>query len=462
MAKIVETFSFEHITLKRGSGFLVDAYIYTRKVVRKGRVMVRCQERKCPAKGYILDDQAHITNDSHNHPPPDVRAIRFRAQLKEAIAEDRNKNLSVPDVYEQVKWNFMQQAETEQQREELEATLPTRTSVERALHRRRSEILPQVSTPRQAPKKVKPQMDYFGNMIPASHLKEAVQSWLREDIPNFDFGGFVVGDKTEKAVLLCKSKGVLAGVPFFNAVFSEVGCTVQWHHEEGTTLDPVCKVATVKGKVCNILRGERTALNCITRASGIASLAKRLSSMAKQYSWHGQIAGTRKTTPGFRMVEKYALIVGGVSTHRYDLSSMIMLKDNHIWSSGSIREAVGNAKKVGGFSTKVEVECRSLQEATEAASAGADVIMLDNFQAEAAHRVADELKCLFPHLLIEVSGGITETMLPSFFGPCIDVISMSRLTQGYGVVDFSLKIQKEGVDPSNPTITVNPNDPSSE
>lgn len=181
-------------------------------------------------------------------------------------------------------------------------------------------------------------MENFGTLLTAAELKTTVQGWLKEDIPSFDYGGFVVGDKQEKAVLLCKSNGVLAGVPFFNAIFAEVGCTVHWHYDEGTSLQPVCKVATVKGKACNILQGERTALNCLSRASGIASFAKRLSSMAKQYLWQGQIAGTRKTTPGFRIVEKYALIVGGVSTHRYDLSSMIMLKDNHIWSAGSIKE----------------------------------------------------------------------------------------------------------------------------
>lgn len=181
-------------------------------------------------------------------------------------------------------------------------------------------------------------MEKFGNLLSTTDLQATVQAWLKEDIPSFDYGGFVVGDKQERAVLLCKSKGVLAGVPFFNAIFAQVSCTVHWYCDEGTTLQPVCRVATVKGKACNILQGERTALNCMARASGVASFAKRLSSMAKQYHWQGQIAGTRKTTPGFRVVEKYALIVGGVSTHRYDLSSMIMLKDNHIWSAGSITE----------------------------------------------------------------------------------------------------------------------------
>jgi len=92
--------------------------------------------------------------------------------------------------------------------------------------------------------------------------------------------------------------------------------------------------------VRNILLGERIALNCLTRASGIATVAKRLRQLADDHGWHGEVAGTRKTTPGFRLVEKYSLLVGGMSTHRHDLSSMVMLKDNHIWSAGSITQVV--------------------------------------------------------------------------------------------------------------------------
>ncbi len=167
-------------------------------------------------------------------------------------------------------------------------------------------------------------------------VQEAVRSWLLEDTPGFDYGGFVVGENIATAVLLCKGEGILAGVPFFTAVFSELGCTVEWLRHEGDFVKPVSKVAYVRGKTRHILLGERVALNCLTRASGIATYAHRLSQAASQNRWHGEIAGTRKTTPGFRIVEKYSLLVGGISTHRNDLSSMIMLKDNHIWAAGNI------------------------------------------------------------------------------------------------------------------------------
>lgn len=169
-------------------------------------------------------------------------------------------------------------------------------------------------------------------------VKHMAREWLKEDTPNFDYGGFVVGEKEETAVLLVKSPGVLAGRPFVDALFTELGCEVTWQLAEGDEMEPVSTIALISGKVRQLLLGERVALNVLSRASGIASLARRLRKLADGVEWTGEIAGTRKTTPGFRLVEKYALLVGGVSTHRYDLSSMIMLKDNHILTAGSIAQ----------------------------------------------------------------------------------------------------------------------------
>lgn len=280
-------------------------------------------------------------------------------------------------------------------------------------------------------------------------LQHMAREWLKEDTPSFDYGGFVVGEKEETALLLMKGEGVLAGVPFFNAIFKELECSVTWNEKEGTSIEPIKCIATVNGKVRQLLLGERVALNCLSRASGIATLARRLHTIAENVGWKGEIAGTRKTTPGFRLVEKYALLVGGVSTHRYDLSSMIMLKDNHIWTSGSISQAVKDARTVGGFSSKVEVECRSLEDAEEAANAGSDVVMLDNFKPKALQDAASVIKSKYNKTLVEASGGITEDTLVDYLLPEIDVVSLSRLTQGYDTVDFSLKIRKDGVDPTN-------------
>ncbi|XP_068747113.1 nicotinate-nucleotide pyrophosphorylase [carboxylating]-like isoform X1 [Montipora capricornis] len=294
----------------------------------------------------------------------------------------------------------------------------------------------------------------FAPLLHPVSLRQHIQHWLAEDSPSFDYGGFVVGETEETAILLCKSRGVLAGIPFFDAIFEELGCKVEWLFPEGEQIQPATTVAKVIGKVNKILLGERVALNCITRASGVATKARNLAKLKEERNWNGEIAGTRKTTPGFRMVEKYALLVGGVSTHRYDLSSMIMLKDNHIWTAGSVKRAVGDARKVGGFSIKIEVECRSIDEAREAATAGADVVMLDNFEPDALHKTAAVLKQEFPHLLIEGSGGVKLGNITQYFGPNIDVISMGSLTQGYETVNFSLKVLKEGHDPLNPSVTI--------
>ena len=152
--------------------------------------------------------------------------------------------------------------------------------------------------------------------------------------------------------------------------------------------------------------------------------------IARAQGWGGEVAATRKVTPGFRLVEKYAVLVGGASTHRMDLSHMVMLKDNHIWSTGSITASVERARSACGFSTKIEVECTSVQDGVEACEAGADVIMLDNFTAETLPRAAQTLKERFPQVIIEASGGISAEMLPDFFSPHVDIISQGDLTNG--------------------------------
>ncbi|GCB86608.1 hypothetical protein scyTo_0027351 [Scyliorhinus torazame] len=174
------------------------------------------------------------------------------------------------------------------------------------------------------------------HLLPPSSLRRLAREWLAEDCPHFDYGGFVAGEGQASAALLLKSAGVLAGCPFVEAVFEELGCELEWLQAEGSVLQPVCQVATVRGKARHLLLGERVALNCVARASGIASACRRVAEVAERAGWHGHLAGTRKTTPGFRLVEKYAMLVGGVSSHRQDLSSLIMLKDNHVSTIGDV------------------------------------------------------------------------------------------------------------------------------
>lgn len=247
-------------------------------------------------------------------------------------------------------------------------------------------------------------------------------------------------------MLLGKSAGVLAGVPFFEEVFTQLGCSVRWFAAEGDVLvGDKQHVAAVTGPARAILLGERTALNILTRASGIATGARAVADVAAAAGWHGEVAGTRKVTPGFRLVEKYSLLVGGISTHRMDLSHMVMLKDNHIWSAGGITAAVAAARSACGFSSKIEVEARSLEEALEAAAAGADVVMLDNYTPEGLKADARALKAAHPHVMVEASGGITAATLADYADEAVDIVSMGALTQGYAALDFSLKVARGDV-----------------
>lgn len=313
-------------------------------------------------------------------------------------------------------------------------------------------------------------------LLPLGEVRKLVKEYIHQDMPHWDVGALVVGDRPMVAHLLAKTDGVLAGVPYFDAVFEELGCSVEWASSEGDHVGPShiasnaasiasapganagrefdatdehfkgrMVVATVKGPVCRLLQGERTSLNILSRASGIATATQALVAIKEANGWHGQIAATRKVTPGFRAVEKYAVTIGGGVPHRMSLSDMTMLKDNHVWAcGGSISTMVKKARTACGFSNKIEVECQSVEEAMEAAEAGAEVVMLDNFPPDQCKLAAKKLKEKYPHgLTIEASGGMTAEGMVEFFSEHVDVISFGKLTHGYDVVDFSLKIEKQ-------------------
>ena len=252
-------------------------------------------------------------------------------------------------------------------------------------------------------------------------------------------------------------------------------CTVTWQVPEGTRLTPIAHVATVHGPARRLLLGERVALNTLARCSGIATQTASTVKLVCDATPSDQrppiVAGTRKTTPGFRRAEKYAMIVGGADPHRHDLSAMAMIKDNHGWlaaanlkklnaagaahgdaevdqgsegEESSLATAVRAAKAAGGFAVKVEVECGSLAMAGEAVQAGADVVMLDNMGPAEVEAAAAELRTRFKgsgrEFLIEVSGGLTEANVGAYARAGVDILSTSSIHQGVKHVDFSLKI----------------------
>ncbi|KAL7962347.1 Quinolinate phosphoribosyl transferase [Trichoderma compactum] len=291
-------------------------------------------------------------------------------------------------------------------------------------------------------------MSSYAHLLSPS-WKPQVTAWLAEDTPSFDYAGFVVGQHPRTATLWGKSAGIIAGRPFFDEVFRQCGCDVEWHAQEGSQIDlsqssdGKVKVATVTGPARGLLLGERVALNTLARCSGVATQSERVVSKLRRAGYKGVLAGTRKTTPGFRLVEKYGMLVGGADGHRMDLSAMVMLKDNHVWSRGSITEAVAAAKAVAGFSVKVEVEVQSEAEADEAIAAGADVVMLDNFTGDGVKIAARSLKERWAgkkQFLLEVSGGLREDNVEPYVCHDVDIISTSSIHQGVPHVDFSLKI----------------------
>ncbi|KEQ81013.1 nicotinate-nucleotide pyrophosphorylase [Aureobasidium pullulans EXF-150] len=290
------------------------------------------------------------------------------------------------------------------------------------------------------------------HLLPPSWTS-VISAWLAEDTPSFDYGGFVVGAAPATARLLAKSPGILAGVPFVDEIFKQLDCKVEWLVKEGELVGQNGKqhVATVTGPTRNLLLGERVALNVIARCSGIATKSDSLLQLLRKAGYKNTLAGTRKTTPGFRLVEKYGMLVGGCDPHRQDLSTMTMLKDNHIWAcDNNISTAVLAAKSAGGFAIKVEVECQSLNEANQAIEAGADVVMLDNFtpgdMKEAARKIKEKYGGGVRGPLVEVSGGLTEENVRDYVSDDVDVISSSSIHQGTKHVDFSLKIVPKGAE----------------
>lgn len=188
-----------------------------------------------------------------------------------------------------------------------------------------------------------------------------------------------------------------------------------------------------------LLHGERVALNAIAECSAVATAAHDAMQIARKGGWKGCLAATRKTAPGLRLVQKYGILVGGMDTHRMDLSAMVMIKDNHIMAAGGIDKAVRDVHRVAGFSCKIDVECSNVGDALEACQAGADIVMLDNFEASIVEEAAAEIKKKWPNVLVEVSGGITAETLPKFTSPLVDVISFS-INRYARPVDMSLKI----------------------
>ena len=263
---------------------------------------------------------------------------------------------------------------------------------------------------------------------------------LREDLG--DLGDItsqaVVPDGQGAATLWSKDTGVLAGEAVFSAVFRAVDpeVKVSFSMHDGAPLRKGDRVASARGKTSSLLSGERTALNFISFLSGIATTTASLAALARD-SGHAIIMDTRKTLPGWRALSKYAVAVGGGRNHRQGLYDMVLIKDNHIDSAGSIAAAVRRVRDKWGTRFTVEVECRTDAEVEDAIDAGADIIMLDNMDPD---RMREEVRRIAGRAKVEASGTMTPAKIPAASAAGVDFISVGALTHSVRSFDFSLKI----------------------
>ena len=270
-------------------------------------------------------------------------------------------------------------------------------------------------------------------------LEELIDRVLKEDIGTGDIttNSIVPPGHTTIGFIRAKEPGVVAGLPGAQAVFRRLspGISFQQRVREGERVQAGQLLARVEGDARAILSGERVALNFLQRMSGIATYTARLVDLIRGYK--AKIVDTRKTTPGLRLLEKYAVRVGGGQNHRFGLFDAVLIKDNHIKIAGSITRAVELARASIPHTMKVEVEVEDLAGVEEALAAGADVIMLDNMDVQT---IARAVEMAAGRALLEASGGITEQNIVEVAKTGVDFISLGALTHSARALDISLDV----------------------
>ena len=263
---------------------------------------------------------------------------------------------------------------------------------------------------------------------------------LREDINYIDVTTdlMIPEDARGQARFIAKENGVLCGLDVALRVFEllDGSFKAEVYKKDGDMVNPGDLIAEMTGKIRGLLKGERTALNLLQHMSGIATQTRRCVEIVK--GTKATITDTRKTLPGLRPLQKYAVAVGGGRNHRFNLSDGAMLKDNHIDAAGGITAAVAAIRKQLGHMVNLEVETRNLDEVREAINAGADIVMLDNMDIQTM-KAAVELAA--GRVLLEASGGITEGTLRAVAETGVDIISLGALTHSVKALDISMKIK---------------------
>ena len=276
-------------------------------------------------------------------------------------------------------------------------------------------------------------------MIPQFTIDDVIKRAIQEDINYVDVTTdyLLSDDAVTTANYVAKDSGVVAGVGIAVRVYELLDSTVECEilKQDGDAVQKGDIILTLKGKTKTLLKGERTSLNLIQHLSGIATMTNKCVGLVE--GTNATITDTRKTLPGLRALQKYAVTVGGGRNHRYNLSDGAMLKDNHIDAYGSMTNAVNALRAKIGHMVKIEVETRNLDELREALSAGADVIMLDNMSRE---EMREAVKITAGRAKLEASGNITDENIRAVAETGVDIISLGALTHSVKAFDISMKI----------------------
>lgn len=272
-----------------------------------------------------------------------------------------------------------------------------------------------------------------------SHIKNLIDLALSEDIGSGDITSqaLILGSLTGKAVIVAKQQGIITGLEVAKKVFQSVDSRIVFKYlkKDGERINAGEEIAIIQGKVRSILSAERTALNFLQRLSGIASLTAKYAESVK--GTKAKVIDTRKTTPGMRILEKYAVKMGGGENHRMGLYDMVLIKENHIKAAGGISKAVKKARSKCG-KRKIEVEVRDFKEVIEASLTETDWIMLDNMNVREMEKAVSLIRSANRKIKIEASGGVTLKNVRTIALTGVDFISVGALTHSAPALDLSL------------------------
>jgi nicotinate-nucleotide pyrophosphorylase (carboxylating) len=264
-----------------------------------------------------------------------------------------------------------------------------------------------------------------------------VERWLGEDLGHHDVTNDVPGETTGRIV--AREDGVAAGLDAATAVFGYLDCEVERPVGPGDRLAAGDVLLRASGPARALLRAERTAVNVAGHAAGVATKTREAVDRARAVADDVAVAGTRKTTPGLRGVEKRAVAAGGGDTHRLDLSHMVLVKDNHVAELG-VETAVERFRERASFATQVEVEVEAVADAVRAVEAGADAVLLDNMPATQVSEGVDAVRGADGDAVVEASGGISLETVADYAATGVDVVSMGALTHSAPSLDLSFRL----------------------